>query len=163
MLQKPMTAAEYAAHSERIKSESNPATEIYTTQKGSVFELRRINLTEMVQLGLIPTALVSETLKTLQSRGAYKPSETPALQIDTAIMKREVVQAACVMPPFNEQTAKSFLIEDFEEIYEWAIGHKGVLGAEALTKSSEGPERGIVRDSDNGSQVQPETVSTAAN
>lgn len=159
---KPMTAAQYAAHAEKVKSEQLDKTEIVTLKSSSVFELRRIDLKGMVQLGIIPQALVSESLKALQSKGKYAPPDTVELRVDGLILQREVVAACCVMPPFNEETAKSFLPADFEEIYVWAMSHQGVE-AEALKKSSKGRKRGAANHRADG-KVQRSTVeSTATN
>lgn len=160
---KPMTAAQYAAHSERVKAQQSPEPEIVTLKSGSVFELRRIDLKGMVQLGIIPHSLVSESLKALQNRGSYKPADNPELKIDGLILQREVVAACCVMPPFNEETAKAFLREDFEEIYNWAMSHQGVEGAEALTNFRKGRKRGTSRSRTNGKELQPTPVSDHAN
>jgi hypothetical protein len=160
---KPMTAAEYAAHSEKVKAQESPKTEIVTLKSGSVMELQRIDLQGMVKLGILPQALVGECLKALRGRGAYTPQETPELRIESLIMQREVVRACCVMPPFNEQTAQSFLPKDFDEIYEWAMSHQGVEGAEALTKSRKGRRRGAAGNGADGAELQPATVSTATN
>lgn len=157
---KPMTAAQYAAHAEQKRAESEK-TEIVTLKSGSVFELRRIDLGEMLQLGLIPQSVVNESLKAQKMRGAYKPPQSMELNIDGLVYKREVVSACCVMPPFNDQTARSFLKEDFEEIYEWAIGHKGVDGAEAVTRFRKGRKRGTASDRPNGKELQPASESDA--
>lgn len=158
-----MSAAQYAAHAEKVKAEQSGATEIRTLTSGSVFELKRIDLKGMVQLGIIPQALVSESLKALQAKGKYTPSDTPELRIDGLILQREVVAACCVMPPFNEETAKTFLPQDFDEIYEWAMTHQGVEGAEALKKFRQGRKRGTARGRANGKELQPTTESTATN
>lgn len=160
---KPMTAAQYAAHSEKVKAQQSPEPKIVTLKSGSVFELRRIDLKGMVQLGVIPHSLVSESLKALQAKGNYRPSDTTELKIDGLILQREVVAACCVMPPFNEETAKSFLTEDFEEIYLWAMSHQGVEGAKALETFRKGRKRGTSRGRSNGKKLQPTTESTATN
>lgn len=158
---KPMTAAEYVAHSEKVKADR--PTEIVTLKSGSIFELRRPNLQEMVQLGVVPQALVNESLKALKEKGSYVPTDTPEIKIDGLVLQREVVAACCVMPPFNEQTAKSFLKEDFDEIYLWGMSHQGVEGAKALANFRTGRKRRTSRGRSNGKELQPETISTAAN
>lgn len=160
-MMKPMTAAEYAAHSEKVKADR--PTEIVTLKSGSVFELRKPDLREMVQLGVIPQALVSESIKALKQKGSYIPPDSSEIKIDGLILQREVVAACCVQPPFNELTAKSFLKEDFDEIYLWGMSHQGVEGAEALTKFRQGRKRGTARSRAHGAKLQPETVSTASN
>ena len=158
---KPMTAAEYAAHAEKIKA-SRP-TELVTLKSGSVFELRRPNLGEMVRMGILPQALVAESLKAAKDKGQYIPPDTPEIKIEGLVLMREVVAYCCVQPPFNETTAKSFLIEDFDEIYQWGIGHQGVENAAALASFRKGRKRGTTRGRINGEELQPEAVSTAAN
>lgn len=158
---KPMSAAEYAAHSEKARSDEKP--QLVTLKSGARFLLRKPDLKAMIQLGVIPQALVNEMLKAMRARGSYTPPETPELQIDTLILQREVVAACCVMPPFNEQTAKSFLPADFEEIYAWAMGHQGVEGAEALSKFRKGRTRRTNGNRASRTQVRAETVSTAEN
>lgn len=159
----PMTAAEYAAHAEKVKAKEAGPTEIVTLKSGSVFELRKVDLKGMVQLGLIPQTLVSESLKALEGQGKYTPPDTVNLKIESLILQREVVAAACVMPPFNEETAKSFLREDFEEIYLWALGHQGVEGAQALKSFRKGRKRGTARSRNDGQELQSTTVSAATN
>lgn len=159
---KPMSAAEYAAHAEKKKAESE-VTQVVTLKSGSVFKLRRIDLKGMVQLGLIPQSLVTESLKAQRERGAYTPPQSVDFRIDGLVLKREVVTASCVMPPFNEETAKSFLTEDFDEIYEWAMGHQGVEGAEALKTFRKGRKRGTSSSRANGKELQPTSESTATN
>lgn len=158
---KPMSAAEYAAHAERIKADR--PTEIVMLKSGSVFELRKPDLREMVQLGVVPQALVTESLKSLKEKGDYVPTDTPEIKIDGLILQREVVSACCVQPPFNELTAKSFLKEDFDEIYLWGMSHQGVEGAEALKKFRKGRKRRAARGRADGTKLQPETISTADN
>ena len=162
-MSKPMTAAEYAAHAERVKAKHAPPSELVTLKSGSRFELRRIDLKGMVQLGIIPHSLVNESVKALQARGSYQPSQSAELKVDGLILQREVVAACCVMPPFNEETAKAFLKEDFEEIYEWAMSHQGVEGAEALKTFRKGRKRGTARSRANGKELQPTSESSATN
>lgn len=159
---KPMSAAEYAAHTEKKKA-AQEVTEVVTLKSGSVFELRRIDLKGMIQLGLIPQSLVGESLKAQRERGAYTPPQSVEFRIDSLVLKREVVTACCVMPPFNQDTAKAFLSEDFEEIYEWAMGHQGVEGAEALKTFRQGRKRRTTRGGANGKELQPTSESTATN
>lgn len=160
-LTKPMTAAQYAAHSEKVKSQR--PTEIVTLKSGSVFELRRIDLKEMVQLGILPQSLVAESLKARQQKSAYVPPDTIEATIASLELMREVVSRCCVMPPFNEDTAGSFLLEDFHEVYDWAMSHQGVENAAALTNFRQGRKRRTAGGKSDGKELQPETVSTAAN
>jgi hypothetical protein len=158
---KPMTAAQYAAHSEKIKSQR--PTEVVELKSGSVFELRRIDLKEMVQLGIMPQSLVAESIKARQQKSAYIPPDTAEATIASLELMREVVSRCCVMPPFNQETASNFILEDFHEIYGWAMSHQGVEGAEALTTFRQGRKRRASGSKSNGKELQPETVSTAAN
>lgn len=158
---KPMSAAEYAAHTEKKKAEQE-VTEIVTLKSGSIFQLRKIDLKGMVQLGLIPQQLVAESIKAQRLKGSYTPPQTAEIQIDGLILKREVVTACCVMPPFNEETAKAFLPEDFEEIYEWAMSHQGEQ-ADALLKSGKGRTRRTSRNRTDGKELRPTVESSAAN
>lgn len=157
-----MTAAEYAAHTEKKKAEQE-VTVVVTLKSGSVFELRRIDLKGMIQLGLIPQSLVGESLKAQRERGAYTPPQSVEFRIDGLVLKREVVTACCVMPPFNSETAKAFLSDDFEEIYNWAMSHQGVEGAEALKTFRKGRKRGTARGRSNGKELQPTSESAATN
>jgi len=159
---KAMTPAEYAAHAETVKAKRAAPTELVTFNSGSRFELRRIDLQGMVQLGVIPQALVAESIKALKGKGQYTPPNTVELRVESLILKREVVAACCVMPPFNEETAKSFLMEDFEEIYEWAMGHQGVEVA-SLKSFRKGRGRGTSRGRTHGKELQPTSESSATN
>lgn len=159
---KPMTAAEYAAHTEKVRA-GKERTEVLTNpETGSIMELRELDLGELVLLGVIPQNLVSESLKALQQRGAYKPTEAVELRVDGLVMKREVVARAAKMPPFNLQTANDWLIEDFNFAYDWAMSHQGEQ-ADALKKMGKGRKRGTSRSRPNGKELQPTSESTATN
>lgn len=167
MAVKPMTPAEYAAHAEAV--ESKRPSVVKTLKSGSVFELRKPDLQRMVVLGLIPQSLLDEGLSAWEQSGIKPATDKSQIRItaDAAknglITMREVVKAACVMPPFNELTAKSFLREDFDEIYYWAMGHEegpAVDGLRSFRKRRKGRTASSRAD---GEKLQPETVSTAAN
>lgn len=164
---KPMSAAEYAAHAEAVDSQR--PTVIKTLRSGSVFELRKPDLQRMVILGLVPHSLLDAGISAWEQSGIKpKGSKTQIqLSVDTykngLIVMREVVADACVMPPFNELTAKSFLKQDFDEIYLWAMGHEGVEGAEALMSFRKGRKRRTSESGVDRKKLQPETVSTAEN
>lgn len=160
-MNKPMTAAEYAAHTESVKAKR--PTETVTLKSGSRFELRRIDLSEMVELGIIPQTLVSESLKASKERDEYVPPNNPDANLDGLTLKREIVTACCVMPPFNEITARSFLKADYDEIFSWAMGYKGVEKAAALTSFRKGRKRRASSGRPDGEELQPETVSTHTN
>lgn len=164
---KPMTAAEYAAHAEAV--ESKRPTVIKTLKSGSVFELRKPDLQRMVILGLIPQSLMDESVKIWEKTGIKPKSDKTKIAISDntvrsgLITMREVVREACVMPPFNELTAPSFLREDFDEIYLWAMGHEGVAAIEGA-RSFRGRRKGRSAATGNDrAKLQPETVSTAEN
>jgi hypothetical protein len=167
MSAKPMTAAEYAAHAEAV--DAKRPTIIKTLKSGSVFELRKPDLQRMTVLGLIPQSLIDEGLSAWEQSGIRPKPDKTRLRVtaDAArnglITMREVVRAACVMPPFNEITAKAFLKEDFDEIYYWAMGHEegpAVEGARTFRKGRKGRTTDSRADSE---KLQPETISTAAN
>lgn len=167
MATKPMTVAEYAAHAEAV--EAKRPTVIKTLRSGSVFELRKPDLQRMVILGLIPQTLLDEGVKAWEASGIKpKPKGKPAairISADAArnglITMREVVRAACVQPAFNEVTAQSFLREDFDEIYYWAMGHEGVAGADGAATFRAGRKRRVAADSSDSKKLQPETISAA--
>ena len=164
---RPMTAAEYAAHAESV--EAKRPTVIKTLKSGSVFELRKPDLQRMVILGLIPQVLLDEGVRAWEASGIKPKNRTTLTHIDSEtaknglIVMREVVAEACVMPPFNEITAKSFLREDFDEIYLWAMGHEGVIGAESAKGFRKGRKGRTSASGSNREKFQPETVSTAEN
>lgn len=164
---KPMTAAEYAAHAEAV--EATRPTIIKTLKSGSVFELRKPDLQRMVILGLIPQSLLDEGVKAWEASGIKQKNKSSTVHVDgeTAksglIVMREVVAEACVMPPFNELTARSFLKEDFSEIYQWAMGHEGVPALEGARSFRKGRKRSTAHRGADRTKLQPETISTAEN
>ena len=163
---KPMTAAEYAAHAEAV--DSKRPTVIKTLKSGSVFELRKPDLQRMVILGLIPQTLLEEGVRAWEQSGIKQPGKQ-AIRVSEDVTKsalitmREVVQEACVMPPFNEITAKTFLRQDFDEIYRWAMGHEGVEAAAGLRRFRKGRKRRTSTTGADGTELGAENVSTAAN
>lgn len=164
---KPMTPAEYAAHAEAVDAQR--PTVIKTLKSGSVFELRKPDLRRMVILGLIPQSLLDIAMGAWEQSGIKPTGKKGQIQISAATTKngliamREVVADACVMPPFNEITAKSFLEEDFDEIYYWAMGHEGVAAAEGLRSFRKGRKGRTANRRADGEKLQPETVSNASN
>jgi hypothetical protein len=163
---KPMTAAEYAAHAEAITSQQS--TEIRTLKSGSVFELRKPDLQRLVILGLVPQSLVNEGLKAWEANGIKTANKAKTiLDFGTTqralILMREIVAGACVMPPFNEDTAKSFLKEDFDEIYHWAMSPAEGPATEGLKTFRQGRKRRTAANKPDGVLLQPATVSTASN
>lgn len=156
-----MTAAEYAAHTESVKAKR--PTETVTLKSGSIFELRPIDLKGMVQLGIVPHSLVDEGMKQWEQKEKYQSTSNAKAALEGLILQREVVAACCVMPPFNEYTAKSFLPEDFEEIFLWAMSHQGVENAEGIKTFRKGRTRRTAGNRSHGKELQPETVSTHTN
>lgn len=165
---KPMTAAEYAAHAEKVDAEERPA-EVKTLRSGSVFLLRRPDIQRMVELGLVPQSLLDEGLRAWEKLGIKAKDSQDNRRISIEATKagldlmREVVADACVMPPFNEVTARTFLRQDFEEIYQWAMSHQGVAAAEGLRSFRQGRKGRTTRNKSDREKLQPETISTAAN
>jgi hypothetical protein len=166
MPNKPMTAAEYAAHSETVTSQQ--ATEIKTLKSGAVFELRKPDVQRLVVLGLVPQSLLDEGIKAWEQSG-IKPTNQNKITLDfgttqrALILMREVVAAACVTPPFNEVTAKHFLKEDFNEIYQWAMSPAEGPATEGLRSFRKGRKRRTAAGKSGSAELQPETISTAAN
>jgi hypothetical protein len=165
---KPMSAAEYAVHAQAKDSER--PTVVRKMKSGSVFELRKPDLQRMVILGLIPQSLLDESVRAWEASGIKpKGTNTQAVNISEDVARkglitmREVVKDACVMPPFNEITAKTFLKEDFDEIYLWAMGHEGVAAAEGARTFRKGRKGRTANRGADGSGLQPETFSTAEN
>lgn len=163
---KPMTAAEYAAHAETQKAQQ--PTEIKTLKSGAVFELRRPDIQRLVMLGLVPQSLLDVGLKAWEANGIKKVATQPFMpDIQTTqrtlILMREVVAEACVMPPFNEITARNFSKQDFDEIYRWALNPLEGPAAEGLKSFRKGRKRRAANRGTDSAELQPETVSTAAN
>jgi hypothetical protein len=162
-----MTAAEYAAHAEKVDREKRP-TEVKTLKSGSVFLLRRPDIQRMVELGVVPQSLLDEGLRAWEKMGIKSKSAQDTSHISIEATKaglelmREVVADVCVMPPFNEITARTFLREDFEEIYEWAMKPKEGPAVKGLRSFRERRKGGVARDKPDSEKLQPETVSTAA-
>lgn len=158
---KPMSAAEYRAHAEHRKDER--PTEIVPLASGSIFELRRPDLSGYMKTGRLPHSLVSQSVNALSMK---KTSEQIAKDlddkdvIDSLIFMREIVHDCTVNPKFvefatkdNEISASDMLPEDFDEIYAWAMGYKGVAGIEGLQSFRQGPARGVAADSPDGAEL----------
>jgi hypothetical protein len=165
MAAKPMSPAEYAAHSEAVRSKQPTVTK--TIKSGSVFELRKPDIQRLVQLGLVPQALLDVGLQAWEQQGIKQKSQSLVPDIQTTqralILMREVVAEACVMPPFNEITARNFLKQDFDEIYQWAMSPSEGLATEGLKSFRKGRERRTIAGKSDGKELQPETISTASN
>lgn len=166
MPNKPMTAAEYAAHSEAVTSQE--PTEIKTLKSGAVFELRKLDVQRLVVLGLVPQSLLDEGIKAWEHSG-IKQTNNAKITLDfgttqrALILMREVVTAVCVMPAFNEVTAKNFLKQDFNEIYEWAMKPAEGPATEGLRSFRKGRKRRTAVNRPDSKELRPEIVSTTAN
>lgn len=164
---KPMTAAEYRRNAEEQRAKR--PTEIVELKSGSVFELRRPDLQAYMVTGRLPQSLVREGLK------AWK-TQVPADKIvsslgdeelvDSLVFMREMVHDCTVNPKFvefatndNEISAADMLIEDFNEIFSWAMGHQGVKGIAGLESFRKGRKRGAARNRSNRKKLQPTAVS----
>lgn len=145
----PMSGADYRANAERIKNQR--PTEIVQLKSGSVFELRRPDLSGYLVTGRLPQSLMAEGMKAWNLK---KSAEQVAADlddksvIDSLIFMREIVHDCTVKPKFvefatsdDEIGAAEMLPEDFSEIFSWAMGHKGVAGLAGLQTFPEGRER----------------------
>lgn len=147
---KPMSAAEYRANAEKVKDER--PTEIVPLKSGSVFELRRPDLSGYMKTGRLPQSLVSQGISAWSARKT--PDQVAAGLndkdvIESLIFMREIVHDCTVTPKFvefatsdNEIGAADMLPEDFDEIYTWAMGYQGVAGITGLQTFREGSVRG---------------------
>jgi hypothetical protein len=151
---KPMSAAQYRANAEKRKAEQ--PTEIVTLKSGSVFELRRPELSGYMKTGRLPQSLMTQGLN---AWNAKKTPEQIAKDLDdkdvveSLIFMREIVHDCTVTPKFvefatndNEIGAADMLPEDFDEIYAWAMGYQGVAGLAGLQTFREGRTRGTSGD-----------------
>jgi hypothetical protein len=147
---KPMSAAEYRANAEKVKSQR--PTEIVELKSGSIFELRRPDLSAYMVTGRLPQSLMREGM---QAWNAKKSPDQIAKElddksvIDSLIFMREIVHDCTVKPKFvefatgdDEIGAADMLPEDFTEIFSWAMGHQGVAGLAGLQSFRPGSERG---------------------
>lgn len=147
---KPMSAADYRANAEKVRAQR--PTEIVTLQSGSVFELRRPDLQSYMVMGRLPQSLVNVGMKAWKSKQAPEKlgeSLTDEDATDALIFMREIVHDCTVKPKFvefatndDEIGAGEMLREDFDEIFQWAMGHRGVAGIESLQTFREGSKRG---------------------
>lgn len=150
----PMNPREYRAHAERIKATA--PTEVVTLTSGTVFELRRPDIQGYVVTGRLPQTLLTEAIVAWKKNGIAAP-QALATQlgekevIDSLVFMREIVHEACVSPKFvefatadDEIGAADMLPADFTEIFEWAMGYKGVAGLENLKSFRNRSERRTV-------------------
>lgn len=151
---KPMTAADYRANAEKVNAQR--PTEIVKLKSGSVFELRRPNLEAYMVTGRLPQSLVSVGLKAWKHSAEQAAKDLDDREAEDAmIFMREIVHDCTVNPKFvqfatneNEISASDMLIEDFNEIFAWAMSYKGVPGISGLESFRPGSARGT---SDTGS------------
>lgn len=145
---KPMSAAEYRANAQKVNDER--PTEIVQLKSGSVFELRRPDLQTYMVMGRLPQSLVDIGLRAWKA-GAEKATKELSDEdaADALIFMREIVHDCTVKPKFvefatndNEIGAAEMLRQDFDEIYHWAMTHRGVAGIERLQSFRGGQTRG---------------------
>lgn len=145
---KPMTAADYRANAEKVNAQR--PTETVKLKSGSVFELRRPNLEAYMVTGRLPQSLVNVGLKAWKTNVAQAANDLNDREAEDAlIFMREIVHDCTVTPKFvqfatndNEISASDMLIEDFNEIFAWAMGHRGVAGITGLQSFRGGSTRG---------------------
>lgn len=142
VLTKPMSGREYRLHAQAQKAEQ--PTEIVTLKSGSVFELRRPDIQGYVVTGRLPQTLLTEAMAAWKKSGIASPAQLATQLgekevVDSLIFMREIVHEACVNPKFVEFAtvdddigAAEMLPADFNEIFEWAMGYKGVAGLDNL-------------------------------
>lgn len=151
---KPMSAAQYRANAEKVKDER--PTEIVPLKSGSVFELRRPDLSGYMKTGRLPQSLVSQGISAWNARKTpdqVTAGLTDKDVIESLIFMREIVHDCTVKPKFvefatndDEIGAADMLPEDFDEIYSWAMGYQGVAGIESLQTFRQGSKRGTLGD-----------------
>lgn len=151
---KPMSAAEYRANAEKVKDER--PTENVRLKSGSVFELRRPDLSGYMKTGRLPQSLVSQGISAWSARKT--PNQVAAGLndkdvIESLIFMREIVHDCTVKPKFvefatndDEIGAADMLPEDFDEIYSWAMGYQGVAGIVGLQTFRRGQTRRTASD-----------------
>lgn len=151
---KPMSAAQYRANAEKVNADR--PTEVVQLKSGSVFELRRPDLAAYMITGRLPQSLVKEGMKAWKTGVSADQIATDLgdeAVVDSLVFMREVVHDCTVTPKFvefatneNEISAADMLVEDFNEIFEWAMNYKGVAGIAGLRTFRQGSERGTVGD-----------------
>lgn len=155
---KPMSAAQYRANAERVKSDR--PTEIVQLKSGSVFELRRPDLGAYMVTGRLPQSLVREGIKAWKgnvSADKIVQDLDDEDLVDSLLFMREIVHDCTVNPRFvefateeNQISAADMLVEDFNEIFSWAMGYQGVAGLPGLQTFRAGQPRGTSGASTHG-------------
>jgi hypothetical protein len=164
-IQKPMSARDYRAHAEGVKSKR--PSEIVTLKSGSVFELRRPDLQGYVVTGRLPQSLLAEGLKAWKNKGLPNAASLGDEEIaNSLVFMREVVHDYCVKPKFVEFATKDdeigaadMLREDFTEIFSWAMGYEGVAGLAGLQTFREGRAEPVARPRARRKKQRPKAVS----
>jgi hypothetical protein len=144
---RPMGAADYRANAARVNAQR--PTEIVQLTSGSVFELRRPDLSAYMVTGRLPQSLVNVGLKAWKQSAEQAANDLNDQEAEDALVfMREIVHDCTVTPKFvqfatndNEISASDMLIEDFNEIFAWAMGHKGVAGIAGLQSFRAGSAR----------------------
>jgi hypothetical protein len=149
---RPMTAAEYAAHANKVKEQW--PTQIVTLKSGSVFELRRPNLKGYVITGRLPQSLLISGMKV--KGGNDQVSEQDAQ--DFPAFAASILRECCVNPKPDEI---EMLPEDAWEIYMWAMDHKGVAGIDGLRSFRPEPANAPAAGA-NGQEQRREGIATVA-
>lgn len=172
MTKRAMNAREYRAHAQAVKAQA--PTEIVTLSSGSVWELRRPDLQGFVKTGRVPQSLVAQGMAAWRKNGTIPGGAVPELDdeevFNSLVFMREIVHDCTVNPKFvevatadDEIGAAEMLPADFDEIFAWAMGHKGVAGHEGLESFRNGRRGSATGDSLDGEGLQPEAVESAAN
>lgn len=155
---RPMTAAEYAAHAEGVKSQW--PTQVVTLKSGSVFELRRPNLKGYVITGRLPASLLTAGLKVADKTGEKKKADsiTEEDARDFPAFAASILRECCVNPKPDDI---DMLPEDAWEIYMWAMTHQGVAGIDGL-RNFRAEQQPAKADSADGAGLQRPTVAAVA-
>jgi hypothetical protein len=148
---KPMSAAKYRAHAQKVSAER--PIEVVKLKSGSVFALRRPDLEAFMIMGRLPQSLVNIGIKAWKSGAAKVAGEmTDQEAQDALIFMREIVHDCTITPKFvefatndDEISASEMLKQDFDEIFEWAMGHVGVAGISSLQSFRSGSTRRTAR------------------
>lgn len=128
-MNRPMTAAEYKAHAEKVRA--GEGTYTVPLKSGATFELRKLDLQEYVLLGRIPQSLLNEGLKAWKKQGVGSGVKQSDLSdeetVNSLVFMREVVQGCCINPrlveyvihdahckscPWEGQVAELTIVED---------------------------------------------------
>src|SRR6185369_9802402 len=104
-------------------------------------------------MGRLPKSLVEVGVKAWKAQSTEQAEDalTDKDALDALIFMREIVHDCTVNPKFvefatndNEIGAAEMLREDFDEIFHWAMTHRGVAGIESLQAFRRGSKRRII-------------------